>query len=135
MNKKALLLIYIVSSFVLINIFTKCGEKEEILENPYVKIINSFDNYKLTSILINLKILKVPGDYLVPGDSTDLKQVDPGNLLLVYDYININNASDSSKFQKLYGAEIFPELKQNYRYKIILSGTPGDPTIQVISGI
>ncbi|MCD4664886.1 MAG: hypothetical protein K8R68_06405 [Bacteroidales bacterium] len=125
----------IVSLILLTTFFfalTNCSDPEEKEENPYLKVVNGFDNYQLTLIMVNSQLFIEEGEFLLPNQSTNRLQVNAGkNLVLAYTWHNVNDTADHDSYSRITNVGDYPELEINSNYTLTFSGDKESPTIVI----
>lgn len=113
-------------------LFSNCVDPEENEANPDLKVVNDFNDYKISEVFVNNQTFKQKDEYLLPGDSTDYLKVSASqSLLLAYKWENINNAADTGRFSRATAIGEYPELKENESYTLTYSGDKSSPTISI----
>lgn len=109
-----------------------CSDPDENEENPHLRVINSFQNYKITNVIVNVQSFLGSGVYLMPGKKTDYKNVNPGKSLLIsYHWQHVSDTGDHGDFGRITAVGDYPELVLNEKYTLTYSGDKTEPTVIV----
>jgi hypothetical protein len=119
-------------SLAIVFFLFNCEAPEEDETNPDLRIVNNFTSYKITGVGLTGQGFTEPGEYLLPGQSTEyMKVYSCTAMILVYSWKNVNNPSDSGDFSIITEEGDYPELLKNESYTLTYSGDKEEPTIEI----
>jgi hypothetical protein len=109
-----------------------CVDPDEDENNPDLRVVNNFEDYKISEVIVNNQVFRTAEEYLLPGRRTKYMNVVPGkSILLSYRWKNVSEASDSGEFGTLTAVGDYPELLMNETYTLTYSGDKEEPTIHL----
>jgi len=116
----------------MLSLIAACTDPEENQENPDLRVVNHFNGYKISNIIVNGQSFRDIDEFILPGGSTEYLKVHASeSLLLAYRWVNVNDTSDHDDYSCWTPIGEYPELKLNERYTLTYSGDKEEPVISV----
>ena len=101
-------------------------------DNPDLRVINGFENYKISAIRFNNQLFTGLDEYLMPGDTTEYMKVDASpNVMLSYRWENVNNANDYGETGTMFTEGGFEGFEENQIYTIDITGDKNLPLLYI----
>ena len=109
-----------------------CVDPDENEENPDLRVVNNFKNYKISNVIVNNQAFRTIDEYLLPGESTEyMNVISSESLIIAYRWQNISDTSDYDDYSRITSIGEYPELLMNVTYTLSYSGDKTNPTINV----
>jgi hypothetical protein len=109
-----------------------CEGPEGNPNNPDLMVINNLEDYKVSKMNFNNRLILGLNEYLLPGEHTEYMKVDASpNVMLSYRWENVNNPGDSGETGKLFTVGNFEGFEENNSYTLSVTGDKNEPTIYI----
>lgn len=122
-----LLLCLIIGSLIF-----SCVDPDENDENPDLRVVNNFEDYKISNVIVNNQSFRTINEYILPGERTEyMNVISSKSLIIAYRWENINDTSNHGDYSRITSIGEYPELLMNTTYTISYSGDKTHPTINL----